>query len=244
MDRQCGVDNPYRSHHPIDATAAAMETSSSDTRENRSHVGLLPWLLVCVQKTLCRGSMADLLLHSVVFASAYRTSVLFTYSATDPSYTLTPTVGWTAIEMSAGIISACLPTMLPVFNVVFRKLGLKADPNSTRNGSATDLWSKWSKSGTSRQNHTSGVAPNPDSTKSKDNLFYKLPDENSSIATRGTESETLATPNNARLRPDVKGYKYSIKSLSQEERNGADENGIPLGTIRVESAFERSTFSK
>lgn len=134
--------------------------------------------------------------------------------------------------------------MLPVFNVVLRKLGLKTDPNSTRNGSATDFWSKWSKGGTSKQDHTSRVTPNPGSTQSKDNLFYKLPDENSSIATRGTESETLATPSDAKLRPDVKGYKYSIKSLSQEERNGANENDFPLGGIRVESAFERSTFSK
>ena len=142
--------------------------------------------------------------------------------------------------MSAGIISSCLPTMLPVFNVVLRKLGLKPDPNSIRDGSATDFWSKWSKGGTSRQDRTSRVAPDPHSTQSKDNLFYKLSDENISIATRGPESETSAT----KLRPDGKGYEYSITSLSQGERNGTNENGIPLGGIRVESAFERSTLSK
>lgn len=146
--------------------------------------------------------------------------------------------------MSAGIVSACLPTMLPVFNVVLRTLGLKSNSETTRNGSANNFWSKWSKSGTSGQEDTSRIAPNPNSTKANNNLFYKLPDENSSSTTRGTDVETLATPSDARLRPDVKGYKYSIKSLSQEERNDDNENGIPLHGIRVESAFKSSTVRK
>ncbi|KAL2163943.1 hypothetical protein VTH06DRAFT_3156 [Thermothelomyces fergusii] len=61
----------------------------------------------------------------VVFASAYRFSVLFTYTNTDPTYSLAPTVGWTAIEMSAGIVSACLPTIGPVVSLCAGKLGIK-----------------------------------------------------------------------------------------------------------------------
>ncbi|KAH8837914.1 hypothetical protein MCOR27_002579 [Pyricularia oryzae] len=61
----------------------------------------------------------------VVFASSYRTTVLFTYSNQDPTYTLAPTVGWTAIEVSAGIISACLPTMRPSLQYFGRKCGIK-----------------------------------------------------------------------------------------------------------------------
>ncbi|TLD18512.1 hypothetical protein PspLS_10259 [Pyricularia sp. CBS 133598] len=61
----------------------------------------------------------------VVFASTYRTTVLFTYSDDDPTYTLAPTVGWTAIEISAGIISACLPTMRPSLQYFGRKCGIK-----------------------------------------------------------------------------------------------------------------------
>ncbi|EJT74163.1 hypothetical protein GGTG_08009 [Gaeumannomyces tritici R3-111a-1] len=60
----------------------------------------------------------------VVFVSAYRTSVLFTYSNNDPSYTLAPTVGWTAIEISAGIVSACLPTLRPVIQLLARAIGI------------------------------------------------------------------------------------------------------------------------
>ncbi len=179
---------------------------------------------------------------SVVFASAYRTSVLFTYDASDPSYTLAPTVGWTAIEMSAGIVSACLPTMLPVANLVLQILGLKNKSKTTRNGSSNNLWSQWSKSSTSEQKNTSRITPNSNSPLANNNLFYKLSDENSSSVTR--ETETLATPSEARLRPDVKGYKYSIKSLSQEERSEGTDNGIPLRGIRVNSVFERSTVTK
>ncbi|KAJ2905226.1 integral membrane protein [Zalerion maritima] len=67
---------------------------------------------------------AFLLGFFVIFASAYRFSVLFSYSSLDPTYTLAPTVGWTAIEMSAGIVSACLPTLLPALYFIARKVGL------------------------------------------------------------------------------------------------------------------------
>lgn len=65
---------------------------------------------------------------SVVFASAYRFSVLYTYQETDPSFSLTPTVGWTVIEMATGIISACLPTLGPVIGVVIQALGFNNSP--------------------------------------------------------------------------------------------------------------------
>ncbi|KAF2088462.1 hypothetical protein K490DRAFT_2949, partial [Saccharata proteae CBS 121410] len=56
----------------------------------------------------------------VVFTSAYRFAVLLTYDAADSTWTLTWTVVWTAIEISAGIISACLPTLRPVVKLVWR----------------------------------------------------------------------------------------------------------------------------
>ena len=60
---------------------------------------------------------------SAVFASGFRTWVLFNYSKKDISYTLTPLLVWSDIEMCAGIISACLPTMRPVVITVAAKLG-------------------------------------------------------------------------------------------------------------------------
>ncbi|TLS22197.1 uncharacterized protein PpBr36_10033 [Pyricularia pennisetigena] len=70
----------------------------------------------------------------VVFASTYRASILFTYNNNDPTYTLAPTVGWTAIEMSGGIISACLPTMRPCLQYFARKCGIKRSPFGSSEG--------------------------------------------------------------------------------------------------------------
>lgn len=86
-----------------------------------------------------------MVLKSVVFASSYRFSVLFTYTNDDPTYSLAPTVGWTAIEMSAGIVSACLPTMGPVVGVCARALGIKRTFFSSRkrsNGASTGMSGK------------------------------------------------------------------------------------------------------
>ena len=72
-------------------------------------------------------------------------------------------------------------------------------------------------------------------------MFYQLPDENDSDSTaRGTDSDALATLTDANLRPDVKGYKYTIKSLPWDEREEENDNDIPLHGIRVEKAFETS----
>lgn len=82
------------------------------------------WKLQLKWKEKLAVTGAFLLGFFVIFASAYRFSVLFTYDAMDPSYTLAPTVAWTAIEMSAGIVSANLPTLLPALHFFLRKMGL------------------------------------------------------------------------------------------------------------------------
>lgn len=76
------------------------------------------------------------LVCSAVFASSYRTWVLFNYSKHDVSYTLAPLLAWSDIEMSAGIISACLPTMRPVVRLAASKLGLSR-VFSSRNADGT-----------------------------------------------------------------------------------------------------------
>ncbi|KAK2600022.1 hypothetical protein QQS21_005256 [Conoideocrella luteorostrata] len=67
-----------------------------------------------------------------VFASSFRTWVLFNYSKHDIPYTLTPLLVWSQIEMSAGIISACLPTMRPIVRLASSKLGLTKIFNFSR----------------------------------------------------------------------------------------------------------------
>ncbi|RDL35886.1 Uncharacterized protein BP5553_06498 [Venustampulla echinocandica] len=68
-----------------------------------------------------------------VFASAFRTWVLFNYSKNDVPYTLTPLLVWSDIEMCVGIISACLPTLLPVVTIAATKLNLSRALKLTRN---------------------------------------------------------------------------------------------------------------
>ncbi|KAM0723493.1 hypothetical protein Q7P37_000480 [Cladosporium fusiforme] len=163
----------------------------------------------------------------VVFASAYRTSVLFTYSATDPSYTLAPTVGWTAIEMAAGIISANLPTTLPAMNVFLRWIGIKnADGSMTSNSFFRSTKNKSMDS----NNVLSGS-----NVKTTDSQFYRLSDDTGSDLRR----QETGTPIEGKLRPEAKGYQYTVQSFARDEESG-DE--IPLNGIRVqkETAFERS----
>lgn len=172
---------------------------------------------------------------SVVFASAYRTSVLFTYTASDPSYTLAPTVGWTAIEMAAGIISANLPTMLPALNVFLRMLGIRSKNGTSRTGSSNPFRSKDNKSNYS-QSDMEGAVPPPTGKRASGTVFYRLPDENNS-------SRSAAGP--GRLRPDSKTYHYTLESLPPKERDEESGDEIPLHGIRVEkyTAAESSNVS-
>jgi hypothetical protein len=165
--------------------------------------------------------------NSVVFASAYRFSVLFSYSATDPTYTLAPTVGWTAIEMSAGIVSACLPTMRPVLQWAGRGVGLKGGifGNSIGNSAA---FSKNLDASANRLRST----PDPSNAD-----FYRLPDDNAS----GRTAEQLAL--DAKLRPEH-GFAYAVTSKPGKLKGEGDSlssgDEIPLQGIRVQTDFKHS----
>ncbi|KAB5531361.1 hypothetical protein GE09DRAFT_1177404 [Coniochaeta sp. 2T2.1] len=165
----------------------------------------------------------------VVFASAYRFSVLFSYNPDDPSYTLAPTVGWTAIEMSAGIVSACLPTLRPVIQWAARGVGIKGGlfGNSDHDSAAF-----------SKNLNVSGnrLRTNPGTTTDAD--FYRLPDDGAS----GKSREQLAA--DAKLRPDH-GFGYSVTSKPANSSKGDKDSlssgdEIPLQGIRVQRDFKHS----
>ena len=166
-------------------------------------------------------------LCSVVFASAYRTSVLFTYTATDPSYSLAPTVGWTAIEMAAGIVSACLPTMLPALNVFLRVVGIKSQNGSLNRSSMNPFQSSRGNKSTTSRAETDGAAPARDSRRVSATAFYRLPDENDSVGSGDCDKV---------LGPEGKSYQYTVKSLAPIGTGPDEESGdeIPLHGIRVE----------
>lgn len=194
--------------------------------------------------------------NSVVFASAYRTSVLFTYAKTDPTYTLAPTVGWTAIEMSAGIISACLPTLLPIALRFAKVLGYSRSasvPSGCSNAPPTFGGTGGSKPKYSRGSNNltnfSTRADDADFPKTDSNPFYRLPDtESESVVSRelrpiDSRSDTPDTPLASKLRPDMKGYGHTVQSYTTNGDRSIDDD-IPLQGIRVQTDLKQSSSKK
>ncbi|EAW19719.1 uncharacterized protein NFIA_027930 [Aspergillus fischeri NRRL 181] len=171
----------------------------------------------------------------VVFASAYRFSVLFSYTSADSSYTLAPTVGWTAIEMSAGIVSACLPTLRPALQAIVRILGIQgALPALLR--SRTAAMSKTGQSNPSQNELTKGHTGSGvgHSAHSRRHSFYYLPDEADSAGGHPMTPERL----DASLRPEYDHGHMVTNVLGSKGRNvdsASDE--IPLQGIRVQKDF-------
>ncbi|KAI0147039.1 hypothetical protein GGR57DRAFT_506015 [Xylariaceae sp. FL1272] len=85
--------------------------------------------------------MAIFLLGSyVVFTSIYRFYVFLQYNHDDVPYTIAPGLAWNVIEISSGIVSACIPTLGPLVRTVFTSLNF-----STRAGSKYPLGSSGKK---------------------------------------------------------------------------------------------------
>ncbi|KAL4811894.1 hypothetical protein BDW67DRAFT_189207 [Aspergillus spinulosporus] len=164
----------------------------------------------------------------VVFASAYRFSVLFSYDPLDSTYTLAPTVGWTAIEMSAGIVSACLPTLRPAFHFFFRVLGLQSImPSMLRTGrsqtATTNIGGNDVSLGTSKTAQTSAGRANRRS-------FYHLPDENDSL---GSEHGHGSPP----FRPEYDSAHTRIVVRGKGQEGDLTGDQVPLQGIRVQREF-------
>ncbi|KAI9037982.1 uncharacterized protein KD926_011414 [Aspergillus affinis] len=185
----------------------------------------------------------------VVFASAYRFSVLFSYTMADSSYTLAPTVGWTAIEMSAGIISACLPTLRPALQLAARLLRIKGKlPALLR--SRTMPFSKGSQSDPLNVLPSTMDTKNPPSTATEHHgkppnrhSFYHLPDD--------SDEGCLQRQLDAALRP---GYDHghmvtnvlspSTKPACNGKSDSLSGDEIPLHGIRVQTDFTQAMAHK
>ncbi|KAF7588434.1 hypothetical protein BBP40_005698 [Aspergillus hancockii] len=169
----------------------------------------------------------------VVFASAYRFSVLFTYTADDSSYTLAPTVGWTAIEMSAGIVSANLPTLRPALRFGARILGI--------HGRLPALFRSTNGTMSKTSNAVTGPTGTVDSTatiiqhteRPKRHSFYHLPDESDSAGEQ--------TRMDASFRPDYDHAKTYTNVLGPRVSGRLSGDEIPLNGIRVDREFTQTT---
>ncbi|KAH9908440.1 hypothetical protein F4778DRAFT_347866 [Xylariomycetidae sp. FL2044] len=58
----------------------------------------------------------------VVFTSIYRFRIFLLYRHDDRPFTIADGLSWNVIEISSGIVSACLPTLGPLVRVVFKSL--------------------------------------------------------------------------------------------------------------------------
>ncbi|PYH47634.1 uncharacterized protein BP01DRAFT_390152 [Aspergillus saccharolyticus JOP 1030-1] len=182
----------------------------------------------------------------VVFASAYRFTVLFSYTTADSSYTLAPTVGWTAIEMSAGIVSACLPTIRPalqlgarllgiqaVMPAIFRSTGHSANHLSVKS-EATQLGSRHVAAGDIPLS-TSGAGGTTSSTGPVvRHSFYHLPDE-----AELSEIDSLPRKMEASLRPKHDRGQTVTKIRGRTSVASGEDDLLPLHGIRVQKDFRQ-----
>ncbi|CAG8004035.1 unnamed protein product [Penicillium salamii] len=68
----------------------------------------------------------------VIFTSIYRFTTLFQFDPTDVAWTLGNACTWCTVETSSGIISACMPTLRPIFKLVSSRFGSSAGTRDTR----------------------------------------------------------------------------------------------------------------
>lgn len=137
--------------------------------------------------------------------------------------------------MSAGIVSACLPTLRPALQAIVRLLGIQgALPALLR--SRTTPMSKTGQSNPSQNELTKGHPASGvgHSAHSRRHSFYYLPDEADSAGGQPMTPERL----DASLRPEYDHGHMVTNVLGAKGRNvdnASDE--IPLHGIRVQKDF-------
>lgn len=133
--------------------------------------------------------------------------------------------------MSAGIVSACLPTLRPVLFLFARKLGIQKSFGFFRSESSAALTKN------SRQNLGNGVRSVDDPTanggkKAGQRLFYRLPDDSTSA-----EQNRVKTS----FYPTVADHMYVNTVTSGTRQEGASDTAsgdeVPLQSIRVKKDF-------
>jgi len=130
--------------------------------------------------------------------------------------------------MSAGIVSACLPTMRPVIQWAARGVGIKGGLFGNSEHDSAAFSKNLSMSG-------NRLRSNPGTT--TDAEFYRIPDDGAS----GKSKEQLAA--DARLRPEHGfGYSVSSKPVASKGDSHSISSGdeIPLQGIRVQRDFKHS----
>jgi hypothetical protein len=147
--------------------------------------------------------------------------------------------------MSAGIVSACLPTLRPVILIAGRALGLKGSIFRSTNAStgASNLNSTNALSAVRKPRTQNGDFDSKADGGKDGGPFYRLPDDGLSTGSGHTMDK---------LRPDMGGYEYSVSTSTglggvpiQKSKGDGDSfssgDEIPLQGIRVETDFKHTS---
>ncbi|TLS31583.1 hypothetical protein PpBr36_03905 [Pyricularia pennisetigena] len=107
---------------------------------------LSTWQRYLVMGTFLLGSY-------VVFTSCYRFRIFLEYTTADVPYSIADGLAWNIVELSSGIVSACLPTLGPIV-----RLGIKACSTAAHASGLTGYAKSASRTGngTSSDPHVSG----------------------------------------------------------------------------------------
>ncbi|MBE3046321.1 hypothetical protein IMZ48_28050 [Candidatus Bathyarchaeota archaeon] len=159
--------------------------------------------------------------------------MLFTYSPLDPSYTLAPTVGWTSIELSAGIVSACLPASLPALKWFIRAIGIRSLASTVVGLSSagdtklkTDGSRAFNHELSSQEQNTMRSKMAESRSDPKGDPFYRLSDDVDSDMEKGDGGDV----NN--FRPDKQRVAVTINTASQSDsRDGDSGDEVALNTL-------------
>nr|UPX44897.1 hypothetical protein FAC9M19_31 [Penicillium camemberti] len=89
-------------------------------------------LILCLPVRVVWGLHASITHRLVIFTSVYRFTTLFEFNPTDIAWTLGKSCTWCVVECSAGIISACMPTLRPLFMIVSSKFASRSGTQRTR----------------------------------------------------------------------------------------------------------------
>jgi len=161
--------------------------------------------------------------------------------------------------MAAGIISANLPTMLPVLALVVRKLGLSKVVSVVKGTSAGQTGERTGRSGTTSKNKTTqsrgdidtkGLVPERVSRSLNSSAtFYRLSDDTDSegnIDNKVQDDRTnTADQTEPKLRPDAgaDAYEFAVNSPKRPGTAGSTRDlgmdDIPMHGIRVHKEFKR-----
>ncbi|OAA72086.1 hypothetical protein ISF_01159 [Cordyceps fumosorosea ARSEF 2679] len=148
-----------------------------------------------------------------VFTSSYRTWVLFNYDKNDIPYSLAPLLVWSDVEMCAGIISACLPTLRPVFNAAAKKLGINMHFSRSTPSAPPDVTIATISNISCRKPHVSVMTTqhDPSDNNTDRSPFYRLHDESDGEGMLGETTDTNSISKSTRA--ESKATCYELRAI-------------------------------